>query len=32
VRIGARCELRQGMRVWPGVEIPDNGVRFSSDA
>ncbi|MFI5505077.1 sugar phosphate nucleotidyltransferase [Corynebacterium kutscheri] len=30
--IGARCELLDGMRVWPGVEIPDNGVRFSSDA
>ena len=31
-RIGARCELQAGMRVWPGVEIPDSGVRFSSDA
>ncbi|MEJ5928383.1 NDP-sugar synthase [Corynebacterium sp. H128] len=31
-KIGARCELKGGMRVWPGVEIPDNGVRFSSDA
>ncbi|AKK05105.1 Nucleoside-diphosphate-sugar pyrophosphorylase family protein [Corynebacterium mustelae] len=30
--IGARCELRDGARVWPGVEIPDNGIRFSSDA
>ncbi|RNE48760.1 sugar phosphate nucleotidyltransferase [Corynebacterium alimapuense] len=30
--IGARCELKSGMRVWPGVVIPDNGVRFSSDA
>ncbi|MBP3088723.1 NDP-sugar synthase [Corynebacterium sp. sy017] len=30
--IGARCELLDGVRVWPGVEIPDNGVRFSSDA
>lgn len=30
--IGARCELKGGMRVWPGVHIPDNGVRFSSDA
>ena len=30
--IGARCELLGGMRVWPGVSIPDNGVRFSSDA
>lgn len=30
--IGARCELQDGMRVWPGVNIPDNGVRFSPDA
>ena len=31
-QIGARCELRNGMRVWPGVVLPDGGVRFSSDA
>ncbi|AIG63772.1 GDP-mannose pyrophosphorylase [Corynebacterium atypicum] len=31
-QIGARCELRGGMRVWPGVTIPDSGVRFSPDA
>ena len=30
--IGARCELQDGLRVWPGVKIPDNGIRFSSDA
>ncbi|WP_018296129.1 sugar phosphate nucleotidyltransferase [Corynebacterium lubricantis] len=30
--IGARCELMGGMRVWPGVTIPDSGVRFSPDA
>lgn len=30
--IGARCELLDGMRVFPGVSIPDAGVRFSSDA
>ena len=30
--IGARCELQGGMRVFPGVSIPDAGVRFSSDA
>lgn len=30
--VGARCELREGMRVWPGVNIPDAGIRFSSDA
>ncbi|GAB16961.1 putative mannose-1-phosphate guanylyltransferase [Gordonia effusa NBRC 100432] len=29
--IGARCELLRGARVWPGVQIPDNGVRFSTD-
>lgn len=32
VSIGARCELQGGMRVWPGVNIPDLGVRFSPDA
>ncbi len=30
-RIGAGNELRSGVRVWPGVEIPDGAVRFSSD-
>ncbi|APT84183.1 GDP-mannose pyrophosphorylase [Corynebacterium aquilae DSM 44791] len=30
--IGARCELQAGMRVWPGVNLPDGGVRFSTDA
>lgn len=29
--IGARCELLGGARVWPGVQIPDGGLRFSSD-
>ncbi len=29
--IGARCELNGGARVWPGVQIPDGGLRFSSD-
>ena len=28
--VGARCELRNGMRVWPGVVLPDDGVRFSA--
>ncbi|PAT04543.1 MULTISPECIES: sugar phosphate nucleotidyltransferase [Corynebacterium] len=32
VEIGARCELQAGMRIWPGVSIPDSGVRFSPDA
>jgi mannose-1-phosphate guanylyltransferase len=29
--VGARCELREGLRVWPGVVLPDDGVRFSAD-
>ncbi|GGP70011.1 sugar phosphate nucleotidyltransferase [Saccharothrix coeruleofusca] len=29
--IGARCELRHGARVWPGVVLPEAGVRFSTD-
>jgi mannose-1-phosphate guanylyltransferase len=29
--IGARCELLRGARVWPGVDIPDGGIRFSTD-
>ena len=29
--IGARCELLRGARVWPGVNIPDGGIRFSTD-
>ena len=29
--IGARCELLRGARVWPGVIIPDCGIRHSSD-
>jgi mannose-1-phosphate guanylyltransferase len=29
--IGARCELRHGMRVWPGVILPESAVRFSAD-
>ena len=30
VRIGAGNELRSGIRVWSGVDIPDRGVTFSS--
>ncbi|MEV6234454.1 NDP-sugar synthase [Saccharopolyspora shandongensis] len=30
-RIGADCELLGGVRVWPGVELPAGGVRFSAD-
>lgn len=30
-QIGARCELLRGARVWPGVELPDGGLRFSTD-
>jgi mannose-1-phosphate guanylyltransferase len=29
--IGARCELRNGARVWPKVILPDGGLRFSAD-
>ncbi|WP_127783834.1 NDP-sugar synthase [Rhodococcus sp. X156] len=29
--IGVRCELLRGARVWPKVEIPEGGIRFSTD-
>ncbi|GAB2981887.1 mannose-1-phosphate guanylyltransferase [Saccharothrix stipae] len=29
--VGARCELINGARVWPGVALPEGGVRFSAD-
>jgi mannose-1-phosphate guanylyltransferase len=29
--IGAQCELRGGMRIWPDVVLPPHGVRFSPD-
>ncbi len=29
--VGARCELRAGMRIWPGVTLPAGAVRFSPD-
>jgi mannose-1-phosphate guanylyltransferase len=29
--VGARCELIGGARVWPGVVLPEAGVRFSAD-
>lgn len=29
--IGARCELLSGARVWPGVFLPDGGIRYLSD-
>ncbi len=28
--VGAGCELRAGARIWPGVELPVGGVRFSA--
>jgi mannose-1-phosphate guanylyltransferase len=28
--IGADCELLGGVRIWPGVELPAGGVRFSA--
>ena len=30
--VGARCELTSGIRIWPGVELPESGVRFSADS
>jgi mannose-1-phosphate guanylyltransferase len=30
--VGAHCELTRGIRIWPGVELPERGVRFSADA
>jgi mannose-1-phosphate guanylyltransferase len=30
--VGARCELRAGARVWPGVQLAECAVRFSTDA
>lgn len=29
--VGAGCELIEGARVWPGVELPDGAIRFSTD-
>ena len=29
--IGAHCELRHGMRIWPDVTLPPHGIRFSPD-
>jgi mannose-1-phosphate guanylyltransferase len=29
--VGAGCELLDGARVWPGVNLPDGAIRFSSD-
>jgi len=30
-RVGADCEILAGARVWCDTEIPDRGLRFSSD-
>ena len=32
VSVGAGCELREGVRLWPGLTIPDGGLRFSGSA
>ncbi|WP_031465456.1 sugar phosphate nucleotidyltransferase [Sciscionella sediminilitoris] len=29
--VGPNCELLCGARVWPGVQLPETGIRFSSD-
>ncbi len=28
--VGAHCELRRGMRVWPDIVLPPHAVRFSA--
>lgn len=30
--VGARNELRDGARVWPGIELQDTSIRYSTDA
>lgn len=30
-QVGAGCELKGGARVWPGVQLPPGGLRFSAD-
>lgn len=30
--IGASCELLSGLRIWPGLVVPDGGLRFSGGA
>jgi len=32
VDVGARNEFLNGVRIWPGVQLPDGGVRFSADS
>jgi mannose-1-phosphate guanylyltransferase len=29
VHIGADNELREGIRLWPGIDVPDRGITFS---
>ena len=29
--VGARCELCHGVRIWPGIVLPEGAVRFSAD-
>jgi mannose-1-phosphate guanylyltransferase len=29
--VGAGNELRGGLRLWPGIELPPRGIRFSTD-
>jgi mannose-1-phosphate guanylyltransferase len=29
VQIGADNELRDGIRLWPGIEVPDRGITFT---
>jgi mannose-1-phosphate guanylyltransferase len=29
VSLGGHCELLAGVRLWPGLAVPDGGLRFS---
>jgi mannose-1-phosphate guanylyltransferase len=29
VRVGQDNELGGGIRLWPGIEVPDKGITFS---
>jgi mannose-1-phosphate guanylyltransferase len=29
VRVGADNELREGIRLWPGIDVPDRGITFT---
>ncbi len=31
VRVGASNELRSGIRLWPGLDVPDRGITFRAE-